>query len=356
MKTLTPRLRRKELVPSYQLECEVLPAVVAMERAGFPVDAAQFERVAAQWQAERDVTDDPDRISRLDKLLSTYAYWPREYVREDRIRCRLHPLAADSGRFSCTDPNLQQVPRGDTAPGLRECFAAPEGKVLVIADYAQIELRVAAHLAPCDAMRRVFKEGRDPHRATAATITGRPEAEITDRERQLAKAVNFGFLFGMGSARFRNYARDSYGVELDDREARDARDAFSRTFPGIARWHRRVGALGRSDEPVTVRTALGRRKRFEKFSFNAALNIPVQGTAAEGFKRAITRLHPTLADLDARGVLIVHDEYIAEVPLPAAEEARHRIETTMADAMAEIVTTVPIEVEAKISATWGGKR
>jgi DNA polymerase I-like protein with 3'-5' exonuclease and polymerase domains len=357
MRELTPRLRSKDLVRSYQLECDVLPAVVAMERAGFAVDGAQFQRVADGWKAEREQTEDPERIARLDKLLSTYAYWPREYVRGDRIYARLHPLAADSGRFSCTDPNLQQVPRGDTAPGLRACFVPPAGHVLVVADYSQIELRVAAHLAPCDAMRTVFREGRDPHRATAATITGRPEVEITERERRLAKAVNFGFLFGMGPARFRQYAHDSYGVELDETAARRARDAFLRTFPGIAEWHRRVGALGRRGGSVTVRTALGRRKKFdaERFSFNAALNIPVQGTAADGFKLAMTRLHPRLQELGARGVLVVHDEYVAECPQERAEEVREIVQRTMIEAMSEVVTSVPIEVEASVCATWADK-
>jgi DNA polymerase-1 len=216
---------------------------------------------------------------------------------------------------------------------------------------------VAAHLAPCEALRRVFREGRDPHRATAATITGKAEVEISDRERQLAKAVNFGFLFGMGPARFRQYARDSYGVELDDAAARRAREAFLHTFPGIAQWHRRVGALGRAGTSVTVRTAWGRRKRFAaaEFSFTAALNIPVQGTAAEGFKLAMARLHPRLTELGARGVLVVHDEYIAECPLDRADEARGLVEHTMVEAMREVVTSVPIVVEAAVCRSWGEK-
>jgi DNA polymerase I-like protein with 3'-5' exonuclease and polymerase domains len=242
------------------------------------------------------------------------------------------------------------------APGLRACFRAAPGYALVVADYAQIELRVAAHLAPCEAMRAVFREGRDPHRATAATLTGKPEVEVTPHERKLAKAVNFGFLFGMGAPRFRSYARDSYGVELDEHEAQRAREAFLRTFPGIARWHAKVAALGRARPPraVTVRTALGRRKRFsaDGLSFNAALNIPVQGTAADGFKLAMTRLLPRLRALGGRGILCVHDEYLAEVPTPHAEEARSVVEATMREAMQEIVTSVPIEVEASIATTW----
>jgi DNA polymerase I-like protein with 3'-5' exonuclease and polymerase domains len=358
MQALTPMLRKLELTAVHALECRLVPAVVAMERAGMGVDGAAFQRIADGWASERKACTDPDRIARLDKLLSTYAHWPRDFVEGGRIRCRLHPLATDSGRLSCTDPNLQQVPSEHTAPGLRACFRAAPGYRLVIADYAQIELRVAAHLAPCDALKRVFREGRDPHRATASTITGRPESEITSHERKLAKAVNFGFLFGMGAARFRAYARDGYGVELDEREATAARDAFFTTFPGIARWHDRVSRLTRrgAASPVTVRTALGRRKRFgERASFNAALNIPVQGTAAEGFKRAMVDLYPALHALGGRGVLCVHDEYIAEVPAHRAEETRAKIVEVMERAMASIVTTVPIEVEAKVADDWSEK-
>ena len=355
MQGLTPMLRRRELVPSHRLECQILPAVVDMERAGFGVDGAAFQRVAEQWRAERTQTRDPDRITRLDKLLSTYAYWPQEFIRGDRIHCRLHPLAADSGRFSCTEPNLQQVPSEHTAPGLRGCFVAAPGHVLVIADYAQIELRVAAHLAPCDALRQVFAQDRDPHRATAATLTGKAERDVTDHERKLAKAVNFGFLFGMGAPRFRSYAASSYGLDLDQARAQRARAAFLRTYPGIAAWHRRVGSMGRDGQAVTVRTALGRRKRFEpgRFSFNAALNIPVQGTAAEGFKLAMAHLLPRLRELGGRGVLCVHDEYIAEVPEDRAEEASEIVIEVMRDQMATLVDTVPIEVEARIAASWG---
>lgn len=359
LRALTPMLRRRELSRIFEVECQLVPSVVAMERAGVGLDAAGFERIAASWKQEQATATEPDRQARLAKLTSTYAYWPREYVRGGRIYCRLHPLSADSGRFSCTEPNLQQVPSAHVAPGLRECFVPAPGFALIVADYAQIELRVAAHLAPCEAMRAVFRDGRDPHRATAATLAGKPESEVTDRERQLAKAVNFGFLFGMGAPRFRSYAHDSYGLDLDMAEARRAREAFLRTFPGIARWHRAVGRLGRERETarVTVRTALGRRKRFAagRFSFNAALNIPVQGTAAEGFKLAMTRLQPALAQLGGRGILCVHDEYLAEVPLDRAEDGRALVAQTMREAMAQVVTSVPIEVEAHLAASWAEK-
>jgi DNA polymerase I-like protein with 3'-5' exonuclease and polymerase domains len=215
---------------------------------------------------------------------------------------------------------------------------------------------VAAHLAPCPALQEVFRSGRDPHRTTAATITGKAESEITTRERKLAKAVNFGFLFGMGPARFRSYAADSYGVELSNAEAQSAKRSFFATYPGIATWHERIGRLGRSDvEDVTVRTHLGRRKRFPagQFSFNAALNIPVQGTAAEGFKLAMTELHRRLPEIGGRGVLCIHDEYLAEIPTENADRGRDLVADVMRTAMASLVTSTPIEVEARIVDSWG---
>ena len=359
LKHYTPQLRRQRLARLFEFECKLLHSVVAMQAQGFALDGGAFERVALEWSKERESQDlTPQRAARLDKLLSTYRWWARDYLDPDgRIRCRLHPLATDSGRFSCSDPNLQQVPSEQTAPGLRSCFRAPPGRKLILADYAQIELRVAAHLAPCDALRSVFTAGRDPHRATAATITGKNESVITPRERQLAKAVNFGFLFGMGSRRFREYARSSFGVELDEAESSRAREAFFDTFPGIAAWHRRTSHAQRQSESLTVYTAMGRQKRFEagQISFNTALNIPVQGTAAEGFKLAMSRLEPALRKLDAYGVLCVHDEYIAEAPEDRAEEAAACIEKLMCESMRELVPSVPIEVEVKLASDWGEK-
>ncbi len=361
MRAYTAELREELLAPLYQLECELVPAVVDMEAAGMPVDAAALERIGASWTAELGSDPPPpaDRRKRLEKLISTYRWWARDYVDVDgRIRCRLNPLATDSGRFSCSDPNLQQVPSEHTAPGMRACFGPREGHVLIIADYAQIELRVAAQLAPCDALRAVFREGRDVHRTTAATLARKRPEQVSDHERQLAKAVNFGFLFGMGAKRFSSYAKSSYGLELDAGQAQRARDAFFETFPGIAAWHRRVGAMDRGrPQELTVRTAMGRKKSFEagRFSFNAALNIPVQGTAAEGFKLAMRALHRRLPELGARGVLIVHDEYIAEVPVERAEDAQRCIVETMRDEMRRVLPDVPVVVDAKIAANWSEK-
>lgn len=360
MRALAPRLRELRLTRVFELECDLIPAVLAMESAGIAVDAAAFQRIVESWRRERQDAHDPARITRLDKLLTTFGHWPRDHVSlEGRIHTHLHPLATDTGRFASTAPNLQQVPAEHTAPGVRACFAAPPGRRLIVADYAQIELRVAAHLARCPVLRQVFVDGRDPHRTTAATLAGKPESAITDHERKLAKAVNFGFLFGMGARRFREYAAAGYGLDLDLPAAERARDAFLSTFPGIAAWHRQVGALARRGEreDIVVHTVLGRRRRFlaGAFSFTAALNVPVQGTAAEGFKLAMIDLHPALARLGGRGVLCVHDEYLAEVPEERADEAREVVQRTMEAAMSRVVPSLPIVAEARVAASWAEK-
>lgn len=357
LRAYTARLRQLGLTRVFELECELLPSVIDMEQAGVPVDSAAFERVAASWASERESTTDSGRLARLDKLLSTYRYWDRDYTDYDgRMRCHFEPLATDSGRFACSSPNLQQIPTEHTAPGLRACFRAPPGRKLIIADYAQIELRVAAHVANCAALRDVFRRGGDPHRTTAATLTRKAPAAVSDHERKLAKAINFGFLFGMGAKRFAAYARASFDIELDLTQARRAREAFLTTYPGIAAWHERTGALSRrtSDRDITVRTVLGRRKRFlaGEFSFTTALNIPVQGTAAEGFKRAMIDVRAPLQELGGTGVLCVHDEYVAEVPEEHAEHARALVERILAASMGSIVDSVPIVVESQIADTW----
>ncbi|HGG57053.1 MAG TPA: bifunctional 3'-5' exonuclease/DNA polymerase, partial [Nannocystis exedens] len=148
-------------------------------------------------------------------------------------------------------------------------------------------------------------------------------------------------------------------LKLDMKAAEEARAAFFSTFPGIAAWHRRVGALSRRSEheDIVVHTILGRRRRFPagSFSFNSALNIPIQGTAAEGFKLAMIDLHRELLAIGGQGVLCVHDEYIAEVPEERAEEGRALVQRIMEAAMARVIPSVPIVAEAHIAHSWAEK-
>ena len=266
---------------------------------------------------------------------------------DGRIRPELDPLAANTGRFACRNPNLQQVPKDSS---FRACIVAGDGKRLVAADYSAIELRVAAKIIGDCGLSRVFFEGQDPHAATAAALLSKPAEDVTKSERSRAKPVNFGFMFGMGVPRFLGYAAADFGVTFTPEEAREVRARFLRAYPGVARWHRRTAATMERE----VRTLSGRARQFpnRKDGYSERLNMPIQGTAADGMKRAIAILHPRLAALDARMVLTIHDELLVEANGNNANEVRRCVEMGMVEGMAEYLDPIPVEVVAKIRDSW----
>lgn len=265
---------------------------------------------------------------------------------------RLHPrygqLTVASGRMSCSHPNIQQIPR-DAA--FRGCFTAPPGRCLVMADYSQIELRVAAQISGDRRMLAAYQAGEDLHLLTASHIANKPMALVTRQERQAYKAVNLGLVYGMGARGLRRSAEMSYGVAMSMEEAETFRERFFATYAGIAAWHRRAA----NDASNEARTLTGR-----KFSFRpeAGLpersNLPVQGTAADIMKKALGLLAARL-DADTRMVAAVHDEILLECPEDAAPRVAEALRSAMEDAAAAILPDVPTPVEAVISASWAEK-
>jgi DNA polymerase-1 len=269
--------------------------------------------------------------------------------------------------MSCTDPNLQQVPR---EPEYRRCFAARPGRVLVKADYSQVELRIAAKIADEPAMIAAYQSGQDLHALTAAAVLGKPVEAVTKADRQLAKAVNFGLLFGMGWKSLKVYAQANYGVTLTDDEARRYRDAFFRAYPKLKSWHRRVGGhvenLFKKDPAATheTRTLAGRRRVLPVAKGTAerrypnvteALNSPVQGSGADGLKMAISLLWERRPECPGVvPVLFCHDEIVLEAPAESAGRAADWLRTAMVDAMSALLAPVPVEVEVTVGRTWGG--
>jgi DNA polymerase-1 len=276
-------------------------------------------------------------------------------------------IGAESGRMSCSDPNLQQVPR---TREYRRCFVARPGHVLVKADYSQIELRIAARIAPEPEMVKAYRAGEDLHARTAARLLGKKSAEVTKDDRQLAKAVNFGLLFGMGWKGLQGYAAANFGVRLSDAEARSYRETFFRVYPGLKRWHQRVGGqldrLFRQDPDGTheVRTLAGRRRVLpvargageNRYPGKPdALNAPVQGTGADGLKAAIGLLWERRAECPgAVPVIFAHDEIVLEAPEEHADRAGEWLRRAMIDGMAPLIDPVPVEVAVNVGRTWGG--
>ncbi len=259
-----------------------------------------------------------------------------------RIHADWRQIGAESGRMSCTRPNLQNIPR---TPAYRACFKPLEGRVLVKADYSQVELRIAAEIAGDERMRQAYRDHEDLHTVTARLVLGKNE--VTKADRQAAKALNFGLLYGMGAPSLAAYAAQHYGVQLSAGEAERFRDRFFATYPGLRTWHR-----SQPQGQVNVRTLCGRlRRRVERYT--EKLNTPVQGTGADGLKGALALLWEGRERFpSAYPVLAVHDEIVVECDRQDAEEVREWLADCMRRAMGAFLRHVPVEVEAAVGEDW----
>jgi DNA polymerase-1 len=239
------------------------------------------------------------------------------------------------------------VPRD---PRYRRCFVAPPDRVLVKADYSQLQLRIAAKIADERRMLDAYARGEDLHTLTARQLTGK--AEVTKADRQLAKAVNFGLLFGLGARGLRGYAKSNYGLDLSEAEAQRYRKAFFAAYPALANWHRRAG----SSQANECRTLAGRRRLLdEKTPYTHRLNTPVQGTEADGAKLALALLGERRGQCPgAFPVLFVHDEIVVECDQGQADAVAAWLKAAMVEAMAPLIEPVPVEVEVNVAQTWGG--
>jgi DNA polymerase-1 len=292
---------------------------------------------------------EPLRLRRAAvKRATTYGVnWFAGALYGTRVYAGWRQLGADSGRMACASPNLQNLPRD---PRYRRCFVAPPGRVLVKADYSQIELRIAALIADDGAMLDAYSRGEDLHTATARRVLG--VENPTKEQRQIAKSLNFGLLYGMGDKGLQVYARSNYAVELTEAQAREYRAAFFRAYPGLARWHEQV----RRRRAPESRTLAGRRRLFDdKTPDTQRLNTTVQGTGADGLKLALALLWERRADCPgAFPVLTVHDEILVEGDAGRADAAAAWLKRAMLDGMAPLIAPVPCEVEVRAGRTWGG--
>jgi DNA polymerase-1 len=264
---------------------------------------------------------------------------------------RIHPtywqLGAATGRFACSDPNVQQIPR---TAAFRQCFIAPPGSLLVIADYSQIELRVMAELSGDPRMLAAYQAGEDLHTLTAALLLDKPMEQVTRAERQAAKAVNFGLLYAMSAEGLRAYAQHSYGVTLTADQARAFHQGFFTAYAGVAQWQAQI----RAAMPLTEsRTLRGRRRQWATPPRLAALyNTPVQGGAADIIKYALGMLPQALQGTGAMIVGTIHDEILVEAPDDRAPEVVHLLKTTMEQAGQTYLSRVPMVADVRIASSW----
>ena len=290
----------------------------------------------------------------LTKLKSTYADGLLKVIGPDgRIHTNFQMTVTATGRLSSTEPNLQNIPvRRELGAGLRRMFTAGEGNVLIDADYSQIELRLLAHISDDENMRAAFLSGEDVHRVTASQVFGIPLEEVTPEERRRAKAVNFGIVYGISAFSL------SQDIDVSVAEAKEYMDAYLRRFHGVRDYQKNVVEQARADGYVST---LFHRRRYlpelkgnftmRSFGERVALNMPIQGTAADVIKLAMVNVDRRLRDegLAARLILQVHDELIVECPEAEKERAAEALREEMENA---VHYSVPLIAEAKWGKTW----
>mgnify|MGYP004646402975 FL=1 len=289
------------------------------------------------------------------KLKSTYADGLlRAVSRDGRVRTRFQMTVTATGRLSSTEPNLQNIPtRTELGSEMRRVFIADEGNVLVDADYSQIELRLLAHMAGDEAMIEAFRSGQDFHTVTAAKVFHVPEAEVTHQMRSRAKAVNFGIVYGMSSFSL------SQDLQVTMAEAKSYKASYFATYPGVKQYMTDIVAQGKAHGYVETlyhrRRALPELKApvFARRAFGerVAMNMPIQGTAADIMKLAMLRVHDRLRreGLKAKLIMQVHDELIVECP----EAERETVETLLRQEMEQVAAlSVPLIADAHSGKNW----
>jgi DNA polymerase-1 len=305
---------------------------------------------------------------KLAALVSTFGKPLLAHIipKTGRIHARLNVAQAKSGRFSSSKPNMQNIPaRGENGDAMRAVFAAPPGRLLVVADYSQLELRVMAEVAGDLAMKAAYERGEDLHSMTAAAVLGVDLANFDpagnpehSQARQKAKAINFGIIYGCGSKGLGEFARDSYGVDMTSAEAAQAIADFKQSYLGVAAWQERQAEAAYQDRQV--RTPGGRIHRFAweargAVSVPLALNLPVQGGAAEVAQEALTLIHAALGDLPGSPCLVLVEVDDAPEPVEATKKS---METAMFVAFSNLFPEAPTVglVEAKAGASWAAAK
>ncbi len=320
--------------------------VVKRTKTGPSTDAQVLRELAAKHPL-------PEKLltyRELDKLLGTYirALPGHIHPASGRVHTSFNQSVTTTGRLSSSHPNLQNIPTRSAVGGqIREAFVAPEGRRLIGADYSQIELRVLAHIAEDPGLIDAFARNEDIHARTAANILHVDLDEVTEQQRDLAKRVNFGIAYGMSAFGLAQWAK------IPHQEAQDFIDSYFKNFPNVKRYMDEI--VKQADEQGYVASIMGRRRPFTSLNQREqreAINMPIQGTAADIMKLAMLRVHERVeaGEIEADMLLQIHDELILEADEADAEEVARLVETTMADV---VELNVPLEVDAKIGRNWG---
>src|SRR5216684_5140469 len=325
----------------------------ALNRLGIPLPDStrnwKLQPLAVQYPVVAQLLE----YRTMQKALTSYGQNMLEFInpKTGRLHADFRQIGAPTGRFACTNPNIQQVPH---ATEYRRCFTGhPEGRRLVIADYSQIELRILAEFSGDQAFIDAFNSGADLHRVTAAQVFSVEQDQVTKEQRDFAKRLNFGVVYGIGAQRF------SMMTGLSVSEAEDVLRRYFATYRKLDMYLR--DSANRAVSEKQARTGSG---RLVKFNFDASdrqqvsmtqrngKNAPIQGTSADILKRALRLLNGELRSTSAKIVNIIHDEIVVEVDESESEDVATKVERAMVTAGEEYVQTVPVKVEFQIAREW----
>ena len=324
---------------------------VKKTKTGYSTNADVLDKL----RGEHPIIDSILEYRQLTKLKSTYVDGLGKVTGPDgRIHTSFQNTVTATGRLSSTEPNLQNIPvRTELGAELRKMFAAPAGKVLVDADYSQIELRLLAHMAGDQAMIDGFQSGEDIHTITASQVFGVPVEEVTPQMRRSAKAVNFGIVYGISPFSL------SQDIGVSVQEAKEYMERYFAHYAGVRAYM--DGVVEQARQAGYVSTLLGRRRwipEIKSSNFNTrsfgervALNAPIQGAAADIIKLAMIRVRDRLKAerFEGKLVLQVHDELIVECPEGEAESVCRLVEEEMENVAA---LSVPLLAETHAGRTW----
>jgi DNA polymerase I-like protein with 3'-5' exonuclease and polymerase domains len=325
----------------------------AMNRLGIPLPDStrnwKLQPLAAQYPVVAKLLE----YRTMQKALTSYGQNMIEFInpKTGRLHADFRQIGAPTGRFACTNPNIQQVPH---AAEYRRCFMGhPSGRTLVIADYSQIELRILAEFSGDQAFMDAFRSGADLHKVTAAQVFGVSQDQVTKEQRDFAKRLNFGVVYGIGAQRF------SMMTGLGVSEAEDVLRRYFATYRGLDRFLRE--SANRAVSEKQARTGSGRLVKFNydptdrqqvSMTQRNGKNAPIQGTSADILKRALRLLNDELRPTSAKIVNIIHDEIVVEVNEDEAPGVAETVERAMCAAGEEYLTTVPVKVESQIASEW----
>ena len=342
----------EELLPAARLKELELPAA-KRTKTGYSTDASVLEVL----RGANPVVDKVLRYRELGKLKSTYLDALPTLVnpKTGRVHTSYNQVGSATGRFSSSDPNLQNIPiRTELGRQVRRAFLAEPGWQLLAADYSQVELRILAHISQDPALLEAFHRDEDIHQATAAQVYDVSPEEVTPDMRRVAKVMNFGIIYGLSAHGI------AQQTDLDVHQGSAFIESYLGKYPGIREYVETTKRLAK--EQGYVETILGRRRylpEINQSNFHVrqaaermAINMPVQGAAADIIKIAMVRIHQRMHDqgVQSRMLLQVHDELIFEVPPQEMEQLQAMVLELMPSALE---LAVPLKVEVKVGPTWG---